>query len=416
MKKRVWIMNHYASSMFFDGGGRHYWFAKYLRRAGYEPVIFCCNSRHNKDNARWFDTDALWEEHLAEDIETPFVFVRGRVYTGNGKQRVLNMADFYRNVQKAAKEYAKLHGKPDVILASSVHPLTIVAGIRLAKRFGVRCIGEVRDLWPESIVEYSPRFTSDNLLIKALYRGEKWIYTHADEMIFTMEGAYDYIVERGWERAVPRERVHYINNGVDLEVFDRNRAEYRVEDAELNDPNTFKVVYAGAIRMANNLGILLDAAKLLQNPNVRLLIWGDGDELPALQKRVAQEHIDKVSFRGRVEKKYIPSVVSRADVNVINYLEKDVSRYGESFNKMFEYLAAGRPVFSAERMPYSILKRYRCGTEAEKAAPEILAARIDAFAAMPETERAEMGARARAAAADFDFRKLTERLIDLIER
>ena len=35
MAKTVWIMNHYASHMLFDKGGRHYWFAKYLDRAGY---------------------------------------------------------------------------------------------------------------------------------------------------------------------------------------------------------------------------------------------------------------------------------------------------------------------------------------------------------------------------------------------
>lgn len=114
---------------------------------GYAPVIFCANSKHGKPEC-FLETDALWEERIAEEIDTPFVFVRARTYTGNGKQRVLNMIDFYRNVKKAAKEYAAQHGKPDVIFASSVHPLTLVAGIQLAKQFGVKCVCEVRDLWP----------------------------------------------------------------------------------------------------------------------------------------------------------------------------------------------------------------------------------------------------------------------------
>ena len=78
-----------------------------------------------------------------------FVFVRGRTYEGNGKQRVLNMVDFFRNVKRAARAYAKTWGKPDVIYASSVHPLTLVAGLQMAKHFGVPCVCEVRDLWPE---------------------------------------------------------------------------------------------------------------------------------------------------------------------------------------------------------------------------------------------------------------------------
>ena len=59
MKKNVWIMNHYAGSMFFDKGGRHYNFAKYLRRSGYEPVIFCANSMHGKQKL-FFDNNELY--------------------------------------------------------------------------------------------------------------------------------------------------------------------------------------------------------------------------------------------------------------------------------------------------------------------------------------------------------------------
>ena len=92
------------------------------------------------------------------------------------------MADFYRNVQRAAKEYASGHTKPDIIYASSVHPLTLVAGIRLAKYLGVECVCEVRDLWPESIVEYSRRFTRKHPLVRLLYQGERWIYQKADRL------------------------------------------------------------------------------------------------------------------------------------------------------------------------------------------------------------------------------------------
>ena len=48
MKKQIWIMNHYAGNTHFDHSGRHYSFAKYLKRAGYEPVVFCCNAKHGK--------------------------------------------------------------------------------------------------------------------------------------------------------------------------------------------------------------------------------------------------------------------------------------------------------------------------------------------------------------------------------
>lgn len=414
MRKHVWIMNHYAGSMYFDRGGRHYNFAKYLKRAGYEPVVFCANSKHGPAET-WFPDDTLWHEHAAEEIGVPFVFVKARTYTGNGKQRVLNMLDFYRSVKKAAREYAAKHRRPDIIYASSVHPLTLVAGIQLAKRFGVPCICEVRDLWPESLVEYSGRFTRNHPLIRLLYQGEKWIYKKADRLIFTMEGSPDYIRERGWEKAVSLSKVYHINNGVDLAAFDANREAYKTEDPDLDDPELFTVVYAGAIRRANNLGLILDAAKEVEDSRIKFLIWGDGDELPFLRRRVEEERIENVVFKDRVEKKYVPSIISRASLNVVHWEMSDIMRFGVSYNKLFEYLAAGRPIFSTVRPGHSIVKKNRCGADTAGFTPRDIAAGVQRLASLPPGEREQMGRNARRAAAEYDFQNLTGKLIEVIE-
>lgn len=414
MKKYIWIMNHYAGSMFFDKGGRHYNFAKYLRKAGYEPVIFCANSKHGQQEL-FFDNKDLWHEHIAEEIATPFVFVQARAYQGNGKQRVLNMIDFYRNVKKTAREYVKTHKRPDIIYASSVHPLTLVAGIQLAKHFGVKCICEVRDLWPESIVAYSSHFTRQHPLMRILYRGERWIYTHADALIFTMEGAYDYIIEQGWEKEIPRGKVHYINNGVDLEMFDYNKGHFPVIDPDLSETDLFTVVYAGSIRQVNHVGLLLDVAKELRGSTIRFLIWGDGDELSMLQKRVEEESISNIVFKGRVAKKYIPSITSQAKLNLVHWEQSDLLRYGVSYNKLFEYLAAGRPIFSTVRPGYSILARYCCGMDTEGFTLKDFCAGIQHLATLPVEEFEQMGANARSASADYDFFTLTQQLIQIIE-
>ena len=49
MKKKVWIMNHYAVNQLLNRGGRHYWIAEQLQRDGYEPVIFGCNAKQDAD-------------------------------------------------------------------------------------------------------------------------------------------------------------------------------------------------------------------------------------------------------------------------------------------------------------------------------------------------------------------------------
>lgn len=239
--KNVWLMNHYAGNTFFEKGGRHYNIAKYLRKSGYRVSVFCSNAMHTEKRCYFANNDAVAHIRVAKDIGVLFAFVKSREYKGNGKGRFLNIVDFYFNVQKAAKQYAKKYGNPDIIIASSVHPLTLVAGIKLAQYFGIKCICEVRDLWPESIVAYSDRFSENNLFIKLMYGGEKWIYKRADHLIFTMEGAYDYIRDKNWDNSIPRSKVSYINNGVDAECYIADIKENTVDDKDLNSSDVITI-------------------------------------------------------------------------------------------------------------------------------------------------------------------------------
>ena len=416
MKKKVWILNHYAGNMFFDKGGRHYNFAKYLKQFGYDPVIFSANSKHGVKD-KWFETDALWHEHLAEEIGVPFVYVHARTYVGNGKQRIFNMMDFYRNVKKTAKEYAKQHGKPDIIYASSVHPLTLVAGLQLAKHFGVKCICEVRDLWPESLVAYGIA-SPNNPAVIALRCLEKWIYKKADHVIMTWPGGYDYIREQEWDREIPESKVTHIGNGVDLSVFLDNIRQFHIEDLDLQRRDIKKIIYAGSIRKVNNLQILVDAAEILQRRNVkniRFLIWGDGDERANLEQQVAEKKLDLICFKGQVAKKYVPSLLAQGDISVLHNSSTSLDRFGQSQNKFFEYLAAGRPVFMTYSVGHSICKEKNCGIELDVQSPEAIADAIEQFAGLSEAQCNEYANCASTAVKDYDFVYLTQKLIYVIE-
>lgn len=418
MKKHVWILNHYAGSMYVDKGGRHYNFAKYLKQAGYEPMVFCAVSRHGKPEP-YFEMGGLWEERTAEAIGVPWVFVKARTYVGNGKQRILNMLDFYRNVKKAAKEYAARHGKPDIIYASSVHPLTLLAGIQLAKRFGVECVCEVRDLWPESLAVLNPkRFPRNSLPVKLLYRGEKWLYQKADRLVFTMEGGGDYIRERGWEKAVPLSKVFYINNGVDLEAFYKNVQLCRAEDPDLDAPDVFKLVYAGAVRMANGLDQLLRCAELLRDrSDIRFLIYGGGEALEDLNAQVRDRGLTNVCLKGPVKKEEIPYILSKSSACLLNYAKEapEIFRYGSSNNKLFEYLAAGRPVISNIEINYSPIEREGCGVFSASPSSEDYAGAVLRICELSKEEYAAMCENARRAAQAYDFQALTRKLIDVLE-
>lgn len=415
LKKKIWLWNHYATDMYKNKGGRHYWFAENLIIEEYDATVFCANTYHNK--SEFIDTG---KKKYATDILNgiPFVFVKTTTALGNGFDRVKNMGLFYWNLFSVAKAYAKENGKPDVIIASSVHPLTMVAGIQIAKKMNVPCICEIRDLWPEAIFSFN-KLRENRLLGKILVAGEHWIYKKAGALIFTKEGDTDYIKEKKWDTLqggdINLDKAHYINNGVDVEAFNKSINENIIEDEDL-DSGKFNVVYVGAIRPVNNVGNILDTAKLLKDDkDIQFLIYGDGNQKEMLETRVADEDLDNVEIKGFVNKCYIPYILSKSSVNVLNYSHTQYNwARGNSSNKLFEYMASGKPIISTVKMGYSIIEKYRCGMELENSTSKELVQAIVDIKNMSEHEYKLLGTNAKTGANDFDFRVLTRKLIDVI--
>lgn len=417
---KVWLMNHYASNMYRDKAGRHYWFAQQLKEKGYEVTVFCSTTLVNGEELLSTGKDKL-EVKDADGI--PFVFVKTVPAQGNGIKRIENMGMFYKNLFPATKAYAAKYGKPDIIVASSVHPLTMVAGIQIAKKMKIPCICEIRDLWPEAIFSFG-KTTEKSLIGRVLIKGEHWIYKRANALIFTKEGDTDYLKERKWTTAqggdIDLGKCHYINNGVDIAACEERSQTMQLDDADLNDDSKFNVTYVGTIRPVNNVGNLLDTAKLLKDKggydDVQFLIYGDGSQLAELQERVKNEHLDNVKMKGFVNRQYVPYILSKSSINMLNYAQNQYNwTRGNSSNKLFEYMASGKPIISTVHMGYSIIKKYECGVELDEDTPEALAEQIMCFHDMEPEKRDQIGRNARNGANDFDFSVLTEKLIKVIE-
>lgn len=408
---KIWIMNHYASSMYRDKAGRHYWFAKKLEEKGHKVSVFCASEFHDRQNgvdikgSQWI---------IKKDNETPFIFVKVHKSRGNGIGRVRNMVEFYINLFPAMKGYAKSKGKPDVIIASSVHPLTMIAGIKMSRRFSVPCVCEVRDLWPEAIF-YFGKARENSLIGRILLAGEHWIYKNANALIFTKEGDTDYLKERKWAVEeggdIDLNKCHYINNGVNFDDYAKHVVTDTLDDFDLLDSSKFNVTYVGMIRPVNNVGNILDSAAILKDKadNIQFLIYGDGSEYEKLKQRVENEGLTNVKIKGFVARKHVPYILSKSSVNILNYTQNQYNwTRGNSSNKMFEYMASGKPVISTVKMGYSIIERYHCGIELEKCTPDALTQAILDIYEMPRDTYETMGKNAIKGVLNFDFTLLTD--------
>lgn len=410
----IWIFNNYNMLPEQGGLNRHYYFAKCLAQMGHRATVFVGSHPHNT-NLQMIEDASPWK--IGQETPFRWVYVRTVNYAGSRVKRVLSMFQYYRNGKKAAEELFRQGERPDAVLGSSAHPLAAVLAIRLAKRFGCKSVVEIRDLWPESIVAFGiagPR----NPAVLVLRRMEKWLYKTADAVVFTMEGAYDYIREQGWEREIPRSKVYYINNGVDLAQYDANIKEHPMDDPDLNDPKTFKVVYTGSVRPANDPELLIDCAKhLLAYPDIRLLVYGGGENLETLRQLCREQGVTNCIFKGAVPKQNIPYILSKSDLNLLNYDLKSVKvfKYGSSQNKLFDYMASGRPILSNVSIAHSLIRAYHCGQDDTLLDGAAYADAVLSFYRMYDGQRKAMGANARRAAEDYDFKRLTEKLLAVIE-
>ncbi len=417
MKKKVWILNHYATGQFYDKGGRHFWISEQLKKQGYDPVVF--GASYLRTNENMVDLKGKRFRVKKTGIGVPLVVVKVCSEKGGGIRRVKNMMDYYKNVQYAAKKYAERYGKPDVIYASSVHPLALVAGENLAKKYRVPCICEVRDLWPETMVLMG--IWKKSILTDMMYLGERWIYKRADALVFTMEGAPEYIKGRKWDKAskgpIDLNKVYHINNGVDLKRFWENVEKYPVTDDDLAEEGKFIVNYTGSIRAANSVDELVGAAqhlKELQNDKVKILIWGTGNYVDELCGLIRDSGLNNIKYKGMVKKTMVPSVLTQGDVNVYTFRDGG-TKYGIDLNKCFEYLASGKPLIGNDDTLFSVITKYGCGIEKKMSARELGEA-IHKMSGLPGEEYARLCKNASMAAKDYDFSVLTGKLIDVIEK
>ncbi len=411
----IWYLHHYATPYEIPGMHRPFEFGEHFVIRGHKTTVFSSSYLHFKslnmieDNSKY-----LVKKYGGVDA----VYVKTCGYENSGIKRVINMFEFGIKLPGVAKEYAKNNGKPDVIIASSPHPFTMLAGLKIAKIFKIPCICEVRDFWPE-VFFFGGRLKETSLVGKILLAGERYIYMKADAITFLKEGDHTYITDKQWDTShggkIDMEKCIYVNNGVDINLFDKRILEFPFDDSDF-DNGKFNVVYCGAIRPVNNIDLVLDTAKILGN-EYSFLVFGAGNCVNTLQKRIDDEKIGNVKLKGYVDNKYIPSILSHSSLNLLNYSGTSYNwSRGNSSNKLFEYLASGKPVLSTVKMGYDIIERYNCGSSVNQTTPEEIAFEIRKIKELNSEEYDVLCINARNAAEEFDISKLSDKYLIEIDR
>lgn len=199
---------------------------------------------------------------------------------------------------------------------------------------------EIRDLWPEFAIDMG--ILKNNLLIRMSRYLESFLYSRATHILVNSPAYRDYLIKKG----ISDNKISLISNGVDTKMFNpESRGENIRKKIGLND--SFVITYAGALGIANDIPSILNAAyHLKSHKNIHFLLVGDGKERNKLETLKTELNLKNVTFYGAISKNMIPEILSVSDACIATL--KNIPMFRTTYpNKVFDYMAAGRPTILA---------------------------------------------------------------------
>ena len=378
------------------GGTRHHELARYLVARGHRLTVIASPVSYL--------TGAAWVER--HDDEPGIAILRAYTYPALHRSFVHRVFSFFSFMFSS---FLIGLGVRDVDLVWGTSPpifqgATAWAMARLKR---VPFLFEVRDLWPGFAVAVG--VLRDKTLIRASEWLEGFLYRHADQVVVNSPGFIDHVERRG------AQRLALVPNGSDVAMFDPqlDGSDFRTAHGL---EGKFLALYAGAHGMSNDLGVVLKAARLLDDqPEIAIVLLGAGKEKPALVEMAESMGLTNLHFLPPVPKSEMPLALSAADACIA--ILKPIELYKTVFpNKVFDYMAAGRPVILAiDGVIREVVEGAGAGIAVPPGDPAALAQAIRHLAGAPENAL-QMGlAGRRCVEGGFTRELLAEKLAVILE-
>lgn len=382
----ILIINQYASTPGNGIGGRHFYLAQNLARMGHRVTIVAGGWHH-------LLMDDAVSGNETELIEERFTFVRIGLprYSGaHSLRRILNWFLFAFKSLSILKQLRKLGIEaPDHVIYSSPSPIGSLSAYVIAKRAGATFIFEVRDIWPLSL-QVMGSFSKFNPLLILMKGIEIASYRLSNLVISNLEGFKDYLTANRYRHS----GVSWIPNGV--EQVD---SEIRTSIVKTG---MFTVGYAGSLGLANSMDVLIKAAHLLnQRPEIRFVIVGDGPVKGALEDMCSDLKLTNVEFRSPIPKSEVPLLLSEFDLCFLSWRDSPLYAYGIAANKIFDYMAAGKPILQCYGGKYDPVTRHGAGVTVPPGDPIALAEAIEQLWSASPEELQKLSANSYRAACDY---------------
>lgn len=386
-RRSLWILNHYAAPSDRAAGTRHYDLGRALTARGYDVTVFAAGFSHFTLKEERLKR---WQLFATESFSgVRFVWIRTVPYRRSGLVRLINMLSYAVAVMAVQVRFSP----PRWVIGSSVHPFAALAGYFIARARGATFLYEVRDLWPQTLIDMGA-MREQSLAAKGMRLLERVLLERCAAVITLLGDLPKYLRERG----IHARRVEYIPNGVQVTDTTPDDSPLPPRVRAWLEEGRFVCGYVGTHGVANRLEVVVQAARLLQDRSedrIGIVFVGDGPEKPRLKRLVEQLRLRNVVLLDPIPKSQVPSFIARLHAGIFHLAHNAVFRYGISSNKLFDYLANGTPVIFACRAGYNPVQTAAAGISIPPDDPEALAKAMVSLATKPSGALKAMGTRGR---------------------
>lgn len=405
----ILMISHYAGTPQYGMEFRSYYMAREWVNMGHRVMIVGSAYSHLRKQQPTPGKETI------DGIE--YMWLPSRSYEGNGAGRALSMFQFVWHVYRNRKLLIGIN--PDVVIASSVYTFDIFPCRHIARKCHARLVYEVHDLWPLSpmVIGNLPQW---HPFIWMLQRGENYAYRHCDMVVSVLDKAFPHMQRHG----LSHDRFCCIPNGFRKEEWYSASEPTSLPEihasllGQLKEQRCTIVGFAGGHTQSTAMHVLVEAARILQpRHDLAFVLVGQGPQKEELIALASKYHLDNIHFLPPVEKQVIPALLDHFDICYAGGVHSILHQYGTSFNKITDYMVAGKPIVNSVDEPGSLIERVGCGIQVEAENAEQAAKAIVQLADMTEEERAVLGAKGHDYALhNLEYKTLAQRFIDAVSK
>lgn len=402
----VWIINDHASVPQKDSSkGRHWHLAQALSAGGWNVTLFCGSTLHPSG----LDSQLLRfkASNLARvDIGlAKGLIIKTVPYRSGELMRVVSMIAFgWRTLRAGIREKGS---KPRVIIGSTVHPLAALTGWVLSRFHRAIFVYEVRDLWPETLVDLGV-LREQGLADRALGSINLFLARRAKAIISPLSGVGRFYAERGVVRPFA-----WLPNGVD------SNKTYPTTLSRAESKTRFVLGYVGSTaRIYAWEGVakaFAEASASLREFRLELHLIGSGSETQFLKHLLTRFGLaDRLTDFGPQKEADIADLLFNVDALILPHRNLPTFQYGTSPVKLSHYINARKPILYSSADETNWLGDLNLGFSTDWENPDASAGAIKRMTRLVESERIEISKNATRASAQLSWEKIGRDLSDFL--